>query len=277
MLSSAELDVDTDISPESSQSRLAGTVWDHSELARGFYKSAEQVGGALGRAQISANMLTYSSLVFAAAAAVSVATSHLLAGAALVLASGACDLLDGLVARATNSATRFGALLDSTVDRLADALPLVGMIYLYSGKAWGTLLPALAMLTGFCISYIRARAEGLGARLPPLFMRRPERVIFLVASLLLGTIDLGTALIAPLMLAGVLVLTLLNVAACVAGFKAAHDALHDGSSLIDSMGIEASGGTEALKVGALGVDPMAVGIEPPAAPVSSPNAQASAQ
>lgn len=185
-----------------------------------------EIGAALGRLGISANAMTYVSLVLALGAGVAVSFGEFVAAALLVVASGACDLLDGVIARATNSASRFGALLDSTIDRLSDGLPLLGLAVFYSSQGWPVALPLAAVIGAFTVSYIRARAEGLGATLPPLFMRRPERVVLLTMSLLFGAVPLpGAPVMAPLTLLGVSLLALLSFVGAVTVMRAARTAL----------------------------------------------------
>lgn len=221
---------------EAIKARLNGTIWGRSGVAQALYGAALRLGEVLARARISANALTYASLVLALGAAVSVAAGQFVLAAGCVLLSGCCDLLDGVVARASHRATKFGALLDSTIDRFADALPLLGMSYFYLIDGGIALIPVLAAITGFGISYVRARAEGLGVRLPPLFMRRPERVLLLVVSILLGAVALPGPIAAPLMLSAVSLLTVLNAVGCVLGIRAARTMLE--STELDSSMLE---------------------------------------
>jgi phosphatidylglycerophosphate synthase len=169
--------------------------------------------------------LTYTSLVLAAVAGVAAATQHFVMAALILMASGMCDMLDGVVARATNTVSPFGALLDSTVDRFADGLPLLGLVVVYADHGWLASVPALAMLGGLVVSYVRARAESLGARLPALFMRRAERVVLLTLSLLLGVVSLSLSVPAPLLLLGVSVIGLLSLIGVVFALRAARLAL----------------------------------------------------
>ncbi len=207
--------------------RLQGTVWEGSHAVLVAYRGAVAFGRALGGLGISANMLTLTSLALAAAACVTAALGHLAFAAVLVVLSGALDALDGVVARATNTVTRFGALLDSTVDRLSDALPLVGIAAYFSASGPLALVPVLAIVGGFTVSYVRARAEGLGVQLPALFMRRAERVVLVVLSLGLGAIPFAASVPAPLMLLGVALLAVLNLVGVVAVMRAAAEALKD--------------------------------------------------
>lgn len=200
--------------------RLRGTVWERFPAAGFLYRAALAVGQGLGRAGVTADGLTYTSLVLAVAAGVAAAFGAFGLAAGLVVISGLCDLLDGVVARATGTVSAYGALLDSVIDRLADALPLVGLVVFYADEGAVAAIPALAILGGFTVSYVRARAEGLGIPLPPLFMRRAERISLVIASLLLGLVAVPSLPVhAPLLLVGVALIALL-------GFVAAGWALH---------------------------------------------------
>ena len=206
---------------EAARARLCDTVWQRSPLAIGLYREGIALGRALGAIGVTPDTLTYASLALAAMAGVAAATGRPVAAACLVLASGLCDVLDGVVARATGRATPFGALLDSTIDRLADGLPLLGLVVFYAGSGPAVLAPGAALLASLTVSYVRARAESLGASLPPLFMRRAERVVMLAGSLLAGAIPLGGPVPAPLTLVGVALIAVLAAAGAVSALRAA--------------------------------------------------------
>lgn len=168
----------------------------------------------LRRLGLRPNMLTFASLVPAVASGIAAATGAFYVAAACLLLSAACDLFDGPLARATGTTSRFGALLDSTIDRLADAAPLLGLTVFYAALGWIAVVPALAILGGYTVSYVRARAEGLEIKLPPLWMRRPERIALTAVALLLadvGVLDLNVP--GPLTLALVAVLAVLSLVA----------------------------------------------------------------
>lgn len=203
-------------------SRLSGTVWARSIPARVFYRGVELFAAILGKTGVTADAVTYVSLVLALLAGVAVGLHHPGYAATCVLTSGCLDLLDGAVARTTGSASRWGALLDSTLDRVADAAPLAGILVFYADIPSATIAPLVAMVAGFVISYVRARAEALGHQLPPaLFMRRAERVLLVAASLALGTATLRAGIAAPLMLAGVAINAVLNCVGAVSILVAA--------------------------------------------------------
>lgn len=97
----------------------------------------------------------------------------------VILLSSLFDMLDGQVARLGNMASKFGALYDSVLDRYCELLTL-GAIAFYLitvGYAWGALITFLALVGSIMVSYVRARAEGLGIECKVGFMQRPERVV----------------------------------------------------------------------------------------------------
>jgi CDP-diacylglycerol--glycerol-3-phosphate 3-phosphatidyltransferase len=146
--------------------------------------------------------LTWCALAISIIAAATIATNHLLIGGFLVLFSGLFDILDGALARLTNQATRFGALLDSTFDRISDAVLLLGVLALYirSGGSAEIVLIFLAVIVSLLTSYVRARAEGLGINCPVGLFTRTERVIILALGLLLSPLYKFSILIALLLL-----------------------------------------------------------------------------
>ena len=148
----------------------------------------EPLKTVLIKSRLKPNTLTWLALAISIIAAGTIATNHLLIGGFLVLLSGLFDILDGALARLTNQATRFGALLDSTFDRISDAVLLLGLLVLYlmSGGIIEMVLIFLALVGSFLTSYVRARAEGLGINCPVGLFTRAERVIILALGLLLN-------------------------------------------------------------------------------------------
>jgi len=129
-----------------------------------------------------------------------VATGDFLAGGLLVLFSGLFDLLDGAVARHTGKVTKFGALFDSTVDRITEGALFFALAWYYlpQGKSLEVLLAFLAMVGSFLISYIRARAEGLGIECKVGVFTRAERMAILVLGLLFNQMFIALLLLAVL-------------------------------------------------------------------------------
>lgn len=116
-----------------------------------------------------------------------------LAGTLVITAFVFSDLLDGAVARARGGGTRWGAFLDSSLDRVGDAAVFGGLVLYYAGRGDDLGLAALALyclVTGSLTSYVRARAEGLGMRADVGVAERSERlVVILVATGLSGIFD----------------------------------------------------------------------------------------
>jgi len=110
----------------------------------------------------------------------------------LVAAGGVCDALDGHLARRSGRVSRFGALLDSTLDRLADFFPLMGLALYFSDDGLWLSVVLLNIAFWFLVSYVKARLEGLGVRekIGGLF-ERPERLAVLIFFLLLGLPEVG--------------------------------------------------------------------------------------
>lgn len=98
---------------------------------------------------------------------------------ALIIAFSLFDMLDGQVARLGNMASTFGALYDSVLDRYCELLTVGSIAYylLECGYKWGALIAFLALVGSVMVSYVRARAEGLGIECKVGFMQRPERVV----------------------------------------------------------------------------------------------------
>ena len=162
----------------------------------------EPLNTALVKSRLKPNTLTWCALAISLIAAATIATNHLLIGGFLVLLSGLFDILDGALARLTNQTTRFGALLDSTFDRISDAVLLLGLLALYI-KGGGTIeivLIFLALIVSLLTSYVRARAEGLGINCPIGLFTRTERVIILALGLLLSPLYKFSIFIALLLL-----------------------------------------------------------------------------
>jgi CDP-diacylglycerol--glycerol-3-phosphate 3-phosphatidyltransferase len=131
---------------------------------------------------IHPNFFTTLSLLISLAATLVLANGDLRLGGILILVSGTFDIIDGAVARATNTSSKFGALFDSTLDRYAELAVFFGILayYFRQGYADSVLIPiAFALCGSFMVSYIRARAEGLGFDCKMGWMQRPERIVLL--------------------------------------------------------------------------------------------------
>ena len=105
---------------------------------------------------------------------------------ALVIGFSLFDMLDGQVARLGGMVSRFGAMYDSVLDRYCELFTLGGISYylIQSGYVLGALVTFIALVGSIMVSYVRARAEGLGIECKIGFMQRPERVVVTAVALL---------------------------------------------------------------------------------------------
>jgi CDP-diacylglycerol--glycerol-3-phosphate 3-phosphatidyltransferase len=142
----------------------------------------------LARTRVTPNALTWMGFIITAGAAALIVTGHMLAAGIVALVAGFFDTLDGALARLTGRVTRFGAVLDSTLDRLSEAVLLLALLAVFAREqqADWSLLTGIALLGSLMVSYIRARIEGLGVACKAGLFTRPERVIILALGLLLN-------------------------------------------------------------------------------------------
>jgi CDP-diacylglycerol---glycerol-3-phosphate 3-phosphatidyltransferase len=161
------------------------------EKLKPFYNNVlSPVAAALEKINVHPNVVTI------AGVAVSIAAGYLAATgkwslAALVVSIGAClDGLDGVLARRTDRKTSFGAVLDSTCDRVTEMAWFFGLIVYYlKHPVWGHIgiyLSYAALCGSILVSYIRARAEGETLWCSAGILQRPERIIILIACFFLG-------------------------------------------------------------------------------------------
>src|ERR1035441_10210261 len=139
------------------------------------------VGRKLQKVGITADMLTATGLVSAAATTVAVATGHLHLAILLLILTGLHDLLDGPVAKASGTSSTRGAFFDSVTDRVSDALILGGVAWYLASTHPGhlVLLPFAVLGATSLVSYQRAKAESLGISAKGGLMERAERMILL--------------------------------------------------------------------------------------------------
>ena len=142
----------------------------------------------LFRRRVDPNVLTVTGALVSIGAAVCFAEGAFVAGGLVMLAGGAFDLLDGVVARAHGIATRFGAFLDSTLDRVVDMALLLGLIAFYarSGASGHVVLATYVMAVSVLVSYAQAKAELVIPSFKVGLFERGERIVILAAGALSG-------------------------------------------------------------------------------------------
>jgi CDP-diacylglycerol--glycerol-3-phosphate 3-phosphatidyltransferase len=184
--------------------------------------------GLCARAGIGPDLVTVVGTLISVGAALAFFEGAFRLGSGLLLLGGLCDMLDGELARHQGRVSRFGAFLDSTLDRVSESLVLVGIVGFYvvgllervydpglvpeeiarglEPRTWAVLAITgmLALVGSFMVSYTRARAEGLGLECRVGWFERPERLLLI---LIAGGFGVG-----PAMPAALLILTVLSFA-----------------------------------------------------------------
>ena len=160
--------------------------------------ATEAIARGLTRVHISANALTIFGFLIVVGAAALIVTGNLFWAGVVMLAGSLLDSVDGAVARLTGRAGRFGAMLDSTLDRLSEGVVLVALVYVTAGDGcpWVAALAGAALLLSLMVSYARARAEGLGISCSEGWFTRVERVIVIALGLLTGYIIIALVVVA---------------------------------------------------------------------------------
>jgi CDP-diacylglycerol---glycerol-3-phosphate 3-phosphatidyltransferase len=202
--------------------RLAGVK---EQLKRLAHAALDPVVALLARTGARPDQVTVLGTLLSVAAGLAFFQGRFRLASALLILSGLCDILDGQLARRLGGSSRFGAFFDSTLDRLAEAAVLAGIMGFYlrnlvalvfqSSEAlaqmavgldpvtWAVMAftALLALVASFMVSYTRARAEGLGLECKVGWFERPERLTLLIIA---GLIKVFWAMSAALLLLAVL-------------------------------------------------------------------------
>ncbi len=152
------------------------------EVLKPFYNAVLMPAARIfARAKISPNVITFLGLCLSAIAGWFAATGRWNLAAVFIIIGSCMDGLDGLMARMHNQKTVFGAIFDSTANRLTEIFWLLGIfIFFVRHPVWGAmpLFCAFLAITGsLMVSYVRARCEGAGVPCTSGILQRPERIV----------------------------------------------------------------------------------------------------
>jgi CDP-diacylglycerol--glycerol-3-phosphate 3-phosphatidyltransferase len=139
------------------------------------------------RRNVAPAYLSYAQLAGSVLVTVCYARGLVFTAGWLLLCTGTLDIIDGRVARRTNTGSARGAFLDSVVDRYADSLAYLGLAIFFR-NSWVLWVVLFAFLGGLMVSYVRARAEGLGAQCTVGMLQRPERYVILGFGCIFGAL-----------------------------------------------------------------------------------------
>ncbi|MDQ4028259.1 MAG: CDP-alcohol phosphatidyltransferase family protein [Actinomycetota bacterium] len=164
------------------------------------------VGTSLARAGVTPDAITYLGVLFHVVAAALIIEGRLLAAGLLSIVAGLSDAFDGAVAKARGTSSPFGAFLDSTTDRVSDALAFAPLAWLYGvapdiaerDQPWVAALALATLVLSFLVSYTKARAESLGYDCNVGIAERGERLAIVVLALLFDLVPVALVILAVL-------------------------------------------------------------------------------
>ncbi|MCI0452818.1 MAG: CDP-alcohol phosphatidyltransferase family protein [Candidatus Latescibacteria bacterium] len=164
---------------------------DKRALQASARKLLEPVVNVLVAFHISPLLVSIFGLAFSVWGGIVVARGWLLMGGVFLLLAGLCDVLDGDVARRLGKTSRFGAFIDSVLDRVSEFVYFGGVLMYVVRRPSGfdlyePIVIILALMGSVLTSYARARAEGVGIECKVGVMERPERIALLALGLILG-------------------------------------------------------------------------------------------
>ncbi len=171
-----------------------------SHYKRSLARLGDPVARVLLQAHVRPNHLTVVGLGVSLVAAIALARGNLRTGAVLLTLAGLFDFFDGSLARLANRVSRFGAFLDSVVDRYSDLVVLLGIVLFYHWAAdtTGLLLTLITVVGTVMVSYTKARAQSIGLSCEIGLMERPERLILLIAGATFHALTLAMLALAVL-------------------------------------------------------------------------------
>jgi len=158
----------------------------------------DPIGGFLNRLGLTPNMVTMLGLLGNTVGAIYLARGEMLTGAIWIALMTPVDALDGTMARLRGEASDFGAYVDSVSDRYSELIIYGGLLYhfLSLGEPLGGMLTFGAAAGSVLVSYVKARAEGLGYEAKIGLLTRAERYIVLAPSLVFNQLLFGLGIIA---------------------------------------------------------------------------------
>lgn len=179
------------------------------KVRAGWDRLMRPVGRTLARSGLSANAVTVFGVVLHGVVAVWIAQGRFLLAGLVVIVAAFSDTFDGAIAKAKGSTSSFGALLDSTTDRISDALIFLPIAWVYGIRPdlashdhpWVAGVAMGALVASYLVSYVKARAEGLGFDCNVGFAERAERLILIIVALIL---DIVPAMLVVLFAASVI-------------------------------------------------------------------------
>jgi len=169
-------------------------------LRKRLNKTLVYVSSFLLKTGLTPNIVTLLGLIGNVGAALFIANGKFIVGGVIASLSGMFDAVDGTMARLLGEPSKFGCLFDSLMDRYSEMVLLFSILVFFSStnNNTGIILVYLALCGSFLVSYIRARAEGLGVEVKVGILTRVERLFVLVLSLFFNQPLTGVLILALL-------------------------------------------------------------------------------
>jgi CDP-diacylglycerol---glycerol-3-phosphate 3-phosphatidyltransferase len=164
-------------------SKIGGSALVSSSVMNAAYWAIEPVVRVFVALGVTPNGMTYAALLLGLGAGLALAVGWFGLATLLATMSTVGDILDGQIARLTNTGSERGELLDAAVDRYTEFAFLAGLVIFLRTSWWHMALALGATLASFMVSYASAKAEALQVAAPRGLMRRHERSIFLIAGI----------------------------------------------------------------------------------------------
>ena len=164
----------------------------------GWERLTQGIVAFLAARGVTPNQVSLAGLLVTVASAPLFAEGWLSLGAWIFAAGSVTDSIDGALARRTGTSTEAGAFLDSTFDRIGEAVALAGVAVFLARQGSDLAVGAIviALLGGSLTSYVRARAEALGVECSVGWISRTERVCIMGALLVVHLPELMTYVLA---------------------------------------------------------------------------------
>lgn len=158
----------------------------------------DPLGGFLNRLGLTPNMVTGLGLLGNTIGAIYLARGEMLTGGLWIALMTPVDALDGTMARLRGESSDFGAFVDSVSDRYSELIIYGGLLYhfLVRGELLGGMLTFGAAAGSVLVSYVKARAEGLGYEAKVGLLTRAERYLVLAPSLIFNQLNIGLGILA---------------------------------------------------------------------------------
>lgn len=175
-----------------------------SKFRQHISKIIDPLAKAVMKTGISPNTLTLLGLLSSIAYLIFILYKMYIISLVMVILAGFFDVVDGAVAKLTGKVTKIGEFLDSTLDRLSDAILITGLIFM----GFNVFVIILLLIFSFLVSYVRAKGELLGLKVEGRgLIERAERIVFIIAIIVTYMVNFE---IASIMVLVFLILTIIT-------------------------------------------------------------------